>query len=78
MGLLLATFGTYWAIEGLGIFAVGNESLSWPGHDISLLAILAGWLLLSRVLVAALRVPPQAETPAPPVPSHADHHAREA
>jgi len=71
VGLLLATFGTYWAIEGLGIFAVGNESLSWPGGDLSLIAILAGWLLLSRILVSVLRVPRRTEPPAAPVPTHA-------
>lgn len=71
VGLLLATFGTYWSIEGLGIFAVGSESLSWPGGDVSLLALLAGWLLLSRVLVRVLRVPRRTEPPAAPVPTHA-------
>ena len=49
---------------------MGNESLSWPGGDLSLIAILAGWLLLSRVLVTVLRVP-RTRTPAAPVPTHA-------
>ncbi|MEA2496824.1 MAG: hypothetical protein QOJ29_4735 [Thermoleophilaceae bacterium] len=31
VGLLLSTFGTFWAIEGLGVFASGGESLVWPG-----------------------------------------------
>ncbi len=57
VGLLLATFGTFWAIEGLGIFADGRESLAWPGSDLVLLFLLAGWILLTRGLVAALRVP---------------------
>lgn len=56
VGLLLATFGTFWAIEGLGIFSPSEESLAWPGDDLIIFALLAGWLLLSRVLVAGLRV----------------------
>jgi uncharacterized membrane protein len=53
VGLLLATYGTFWAVEGLGLLH-GGESLSWPGGDAALLGILAGWLLLSRILVATL------------------------
>jgi Ca2+/H+ antiporter, TMEM165/GDT1 family len=53
VGLLLATYGTFWAVEGLGLVR-GGESLSWPGGDIALLGVLAGWLVLSRVLVATL------------------------
>jgi uncharacterized membrane protein len=53
VGLLLATYGTFWAVEGLGL-SRGGTSLSWPGGDAALLGILAGWLLLSRVLVASL------------------------
>jgi uncharacterized membrane protein len=51
VGLLLATFGTFWAVEGLGVFQPDGQSLEWPGSDWALLALLAGWLLLSRVLV---------------------------
>lgn len=57
VGLLLTTFGTYWAIEGLGILSPGGHSLEWPGSDLALLALLAGWFALSRALVAGLRVP---------------------
>jgi uncharacterized membrane protein len=53
VGLLLATYGTFWAVEGLGLVH-GGASLTWPGGDAALLAILVGWLLLSRILVAAL------------------------
>jgi Ca2+/H+ antiporter, TMEM165/GDT1 family len=53
VGLLLATYGTFWAVEGLGL-ARGGGSLAWPGGDVAPLAILAGWLLLSRLLVAVL------------------------
>ncbi|MFC6160092.1 COG4280 domain-containing protein [Kribbella jiaozuonensis] len=63
VGLLLASFGTYWAIEGIGIFRDGRESLNWPGHDLMILVLLAAWLLLSRIFVTALRKP-AAPTPA--------------
>jgi uncharacterized membrane protein len=62
VGLLLASFGTYWAVEGIGIFRGDRESLDWPGHDLMILALLAAWLLLSRIFVAVLRVP--AKSPA--------------
>ncbi len=57
VGLLLASFGTYWAIEGVGIFRAGRESIEWPGHDLAILGLLAVWVLLSRVFIAALRKP---------------------
>jgi Ca2+/H+ antiporter, TMEM165/GDT1 family len=53
VGLLLATYGTFWAVEGLGLVH-GGASLDWPGGDVALLAILAGWFLLSRILVLVL------------------------
>ncbi len=43
VGLLLSTFGTFWAVEGLGVFAAGSESLEWPGGDVALVALLALW-----------------------------------
>ncbi|WP_020576344.1 COG4280 domain-containing protein [Actinopolymorpha alba] len=55
VGLLLASFGTYWAVEGIGIFGAGGESLSWPGHDWAILALLATWFLLSVALVSTFR-----------------------
>ena len=67
VGLLLATFGTFWAIEGLGILADDGESLSWPGSDLFLFVLLAGWFALSRVLVQLLRRPGDAE--GAPVPN---------
>ena len=54
VGLLLATYGTFWSVEGLGVFRHGGASLEWPGGDWALLALLAGWFLVSRALVAAL------------------------
>jgi uncharacterized membrane protein len=55
VGLLLAGFGTFWAVEGLGIFTDGHESLDWPGADLAIVALILLWLGLSRVLVASLR-----------------------
>jgi Ca2+/H+ antiporter, TMEM165/GDT1 family len=43
VGLLLSTFGTFWAVEGLGVFAADAESLPWPGGDAALAALLAAW-----------------------------------
>lgn len=54
VGLLLTTFGTFWAVEGLGYFT-GGESLEWPGHDWAIVALLVIWVAVSRVLVLALR-----------------------
>ena len=47
VGLLLTTFGTFWAAEGAGA--------SWPGGDAALLAILAFLTLASLGAVRALR-----------------------
>ncbi len=55
VGILLSTFGTFWAIEGLGVFSAEHASLEWPGGDVALLAVLIGWILVSRALVAYLR-----------------------
>jgi len=57
VGLLLATFGTYWAVEGIGIFRDGGESVEWPGGDLAIIALLVGWFLLSRIFIAVLRRP---------------------
>ena len=54
VGLLLATFGTFWSVEGLGVFQPGSAGLEWPGGEWSLLALLVGWLALSRLLVRTL------------------------
>lgn len=62
VGLLLAGFGTFWVVEGVGIFRPGRESLEWPGHDLALIALIASWFVVSRVFVAALRLP-DGETP---------------
>lgn len=55
VGLLLASFGTYWAVEGLGIFRPEGQSLDWPGSDLAIVALIVAWFLLSRVMIAILR-----------------------
>jgi uncharacterized membrane protein len=68
VGLLLASFGTYWSIEGIGIFRDGQESIVWPGKDLALLGLVVVWFLVSQGFVRALRRP--AVTPgAVPEPS---------
>jgi Ca2+/H+ antiporter, TMEM165/GDT1 family len=47
VGLLLSTFGTYWAVEGLGVFAADSESLAWPGEDLAIPALLSLWSALA-------------------------------
>ena len=47
VGLMLVTFGTLWAGEGVGI--------AWPGSDAVLLVLLAAYLLLSLAGVWAVR-----------------------
>src|SRR5437867_3905034 len=54
VGLLLSTFGTVWAVEGLGAFKHGSESVEWPGGDAFLLAILALWIAASWLAIRAL------------------------
>jgi len=74
VGLLLTTFGTFWAVEGLGVFQGGpGDSLEWPGGDWAILVLLAAWFLLSRLLI---RIAPvlagTAHGPARPSPTVAE------
>jgi uncharacterized membrane protein len=55
VGLLLSTFGVFWVVEGIGFFSPAGGSLEWPGELSSLGAILIGWIVISRVLIFALR-----------------------
>lgn len=55
VGLLLSTFGTFWAVEGLGVFAPGSESLAWPGGDAALLALFAIWSAFAWTAIRLLR-----------------------
>jgi uncharacterized membrane protein len=47
VGLMLATFGSFWSVEGMG--------MAWPGTDVALLGIFVFLTLVSLGLVAALR-----------------------
>ena len=55
VGVLLTTFGTFWSIEGLGFFSSGNASVQWPGGDLAIILVLAGWIVVSRALFVVLR-----------------------
>jgi uncharacterized membrane protein len=54
VGLLLSTFGTFWAVEGLGWFAPDDASLNWPGGDLALPILLALWCALAVATVRLL------------------------
>ncbi|HSP66021.1 MAG TPA: hypothetical protein VLO10_07505, partial [Candidatus Deferrimicrobium sp.] len=47
VGVLLTSFGTFWGAEGAGV--------AWPGGDIALAVIIPTTLVVSLVMVAALR-----------------------
>ena len=47
VGVLLTSFGIFWAGEGIGV--------DWPGGDVALLGVLAFVTLSSFVLVRVLR-----------------------
>lgn len=66
VGLLLATFGTFWSLEGAGVFTAARESLEWPGGDWALLVLLAAWVVWSRLLILGLRRRLDRPSPAEP------------
>jgi len=47
VGLMLATFGTFWSVEGTGA--------QWPGSDAAIVAILAVYTVVSLIYVRLLR-----------------------
>ncbi|HXQ95382.1 MAG TPA: hypothetical protein VN800_00530 [Candidatus Acidoferrales bacterium] len=47
VGVMLTTFGTFWAGEGVGI--------EWPASDAAILALLAGYVAIALVGVAVVR-----------------------
>lgn len=63
VGLLLATFGTFWAVEGLGVVTESRESLEWPGGDWAIPVLLVLWATVSQLTIRTLRraVPAPAE-----------------
>jgi uncharacterized membrane protein len=58
VGLLLAAFGTYWSVEGLGILNPDRLSLEWPGSDLALVALITAWFGLTRLITRTLRSTP--------------------
>ena len=57
VGLMLTTFGTFWAGEGVGV--------SWPGQDLAIIPLLIGFGVLSWLAVGMMRPKPA------PVATHA-------
>ncbi len=47
VGLMLTSFGTFWAAEGVGV--------AWPGNDLAILGLLGVYALATLVTVAAMR-----------------------
>jgi len=47
VGVMLTTFGTFWAGEALGV--------KWPGADLALVGLVVIWLLLSEGLVVQMK-----------------------
>ena len=69
VGLMLCTFGTFWSVEGLGVFRPdGSAPIEWPGGEAMLLAVFAAWFGLSwaaiRLLGPYSRPGPLAAAPA--------------
>jgi uncharacterized membrane protein len=55
VGVLLTTFGSFWAAEGLGAFSASGHSLEFPGGTVALVIDLLVWVVVARVLIVALR-----------------------
>jgi uncharacterized membrane protein len=49
VGVLLSSFGTFWAVEGLGV--------AWPGGDAAILALLGWYMLAAAWYIVRLRRP---------------------
>jgi Ca2+/H+ antiporter, TMEM165/GDT1 family len=73
VGLLLSAFGTFWSVEGLGVFRAGRESLAWPGSDLAILALILGWFAVSRLMIASLRGRASAQHSPPEPAQHGTH-----
>ena len=48
VGVLLSAFGTFWFGEGIGVV--------WPGRDWSIVALIAGFLIIAILIVPVCRV----------------------
>jgi uncharacterized membrane protein len=47
VGIMLTSFGTFWAAEGVGV--------RWPGSDAALIGLIAGYVAVSMATVTAVR-----------------------
>jgi Ca2+/H+ antiporter, TMEM165/GDT1 family len=56
VGALLSAFGTFWAVEGLGI--------TWPGAGLAIIALAARYILTTAAYIGRLRR--HARQPTPP------------
>ena len=65
VGLMLVSFGTFWAGEGIGI--------AWPGSDLAILLLLVGYLATS--LLAVRTVAAGLVKPGQPIAMHARQEA---
>jgi uncharacterized membrane protein len=65
VGVVLATYGLFWTVEGLGAVTPAGTSLSWPGGDAAAPVLLVAWILVARALVVFLRRRPPLEAAAP-------------
>lgn len=54
VGVMLASFGTFWSLEGTGYFRDGGESLHWPGGKLALVVLVAAWFALTQLVIASL------------------------
>lgn len=55
VGLLLSTFGLFWAVEGMGFFGAAVDAPQWPGGTWALFYIFIAWLVVSLVTLSRLR-----------------------
>lgn len=53
VGIMLASFGTYWAFEGMSHFR--DESFGWPSGKLALIVLVAAWFAVTRIVIAVLR-----------------------
>jgi len=55
VGLLLSTFGTFFVVEGIGVFTPHDVALEWPGEDAAIPVLLALWSAFAALAVRRLR-----------------------